>query len=186
MLNICFTTSIVYFNIEKIIVTLCYKMNNDENKLDPSDYRAIAPYCLPVVELLAATAGIDPKLLLEGFDLDITNIGQVELKMGNITKKIQLILTTDNTYETNIAEEAGKLPAEFGTKLLNCGGYLLLLARIFYKRLLQEFPTTFTVITNNIKDMEKDPSILECLGVNTDRTTLFLEENGKQIGLLVI
>lgn len=161
--------------------------NNDNNtKLDPSDLRSIAPFCLPVVELLAATTGIECQMLLDGFGIDNSDIGQLELKLGDINKKIQLVLAADNTYETNIAEEAGKLPTELGTKLLNCGGYLLLLARTFYKRLLQDFPNTFIEITHKLKDMGKDPSILECLGINTARTTLFLEEDGKQIGLLVI
>lgn len=155
--------------------------------IDPSDLKSIAPFCMPVIELIASTANIPQQELLREFELnDVSHLGSIELKFDETTKKIHLLLTKDNTYETNIAEEADKLPDELKAKMLNCAGYLILLARIFYKRLLQEYPNTFTRIIHKVKDMGKDPSNLGCLGVNMDKSTLYLEEEGQQIGLLVV
>lgn len=186
LLNISFYSSIFYFNKGPVIGKLLEMSNTDIQNVDLSDFKAIAPLCLPVIELLAATVDVSPDELLKEFNIDGSNIGGLELKLGDMSKKIQLIMTQDNTYETNIAEEAGKLPEQFKSRMLSCGGYLLLVARVFYKRLIQEYPDKFTEFTEKIKHNGKNPDLLRCLGVNTERTTLYLEEDGRQLGLLVI
>lgn len=154
--------------------------------IDVTDFKAIAPLCLPVIELLAVTVDTPVAELMEKFGIDSSNMGGMELKLGDVSKKVHLILTHDNTYETNIAEEADKLPPQFKERLLSCAGYLILVARVFYKRLVQEFPDIFSEFTKKIKQTGKNPDLLRCLGVNVEKTTLFLEEEGKQIGLLVL
>lgn len=150
------------------------------------DYTSLGSLCLPVVELLATTLKKPATELTTLFNLESVAIGCIDMESGDFKKRLQLVLTQDSTYETNLLEHANELNDTQKQTMLNYAGFLIFCARVFYKRLLQEFPDEFTGFAEDLEKAGRDPSILECLGVNTEKTTLFFEEDGQQVGLIVI
>lgn len=166
---------------------------NASSPFELTNIKDMAMFCLPVLEILSNTIGLSVDDLCKRFGIDDysqTMAMQVVHRASQDIAEDQVnyvkLIAVTQEYETNITEFTSALSEVDRKRVLHYISLLIFYARLFYKRLLQEFPNDFTEFAELLKVKGKNPEILSTLGVNLARTTLYIEEDGLHVGILVI